>query len=173
MCLLFYGFLSLFYLIHILFRPPIVLYLLWISKKFSKISFLFNTVTDLQTFTIQTDLLIDPPRQEKRFSFMRQTRGIMPRVWSLVLLFQPQVNMPHVTHREHTQANLSISQRLRTYSQALRLRRSAFHFIPTSRRPFYRHRQSRKQLNSTSIPAGPVAFLPLPIKNHPSVVQPW
>ena len=87
MCLLFYGVLSLFYLIRILFRPLIVLYLFLISNKFSKISFLFNTVTDLQTFTIQTDLLIDPPRQEKRFSFMRQTRGIMPRVWSLVLLF--------------------------------------------------------------------------------------
>ena len=76
--------------------------------------------------------------------------------------------MPHVTHCEHTQANLSISQRLRTNSQALRLRRSAFHFTPSSRRPFYRYRQSRKQPHHYVNTHGPRGFS-APAHQEPSV----
>ena len=76
--------------------------------------------------------------------------------------------MPHVTHREHTQANLSISQRLRTNSQALRLRRSAFHFIFSFRRPFYRYRQSRTQANQYVNIHGPRGFS-APAHQEPSV----
>ena len=76
--------------------------------------------------------------------------------------------MSHVTHREHTQANLSISQRLRTYSQALRLRRSAFHFIFSPRRPFYRYRQSCKQPKQYVNTHGPRGFS-APAHQEPSV----